>query len=122
MIWKNFTIITLFLCALSPLSIEPARAQSQDREQEIQKLKDKLQQVDQMMGEVMAQIKALEQSGKPAGQQPAPTAPSTIVARDFNSTTLLHSPLPPFGFSPLERSPRTAEGEIARAVIVGGNQ
>jgi len=67
MIWKNFTVITLLLCALSLLSIESARAQSQDREQEIQKLKDKLQQMDQMMGEVKAQISALER------QQPSPS-------------------------------------------------
>ena len=81
MIWKNFTIITLVLSALSPLSIERARAQSQDREQEIQKLKDKLQQMDQMMGEVKAQITALEQSTPPAGQPPAKTTTVTIVAR-----------------------------------------
>lgn len=79
--WKNFVIITLFLSVLSPFSIEPARAQSQDREQEIQKLKDKLQQMDQMMGEVKAQIRALEQSSLPVGQQPATTAPPTIAAR-----------------------------------------
>ena len=77
-------ITTLLLFPLSIIWPGPVRAQTQDRKQEIQELKDKLQQMDQMMGEVKAKISALE-SGESAGQPPAPTAPptvtTTIVAR-----------------------------------------
>jgi hypothetical protein len=80
MTWQNFTIISLFLSALSTLSIEPARAQSQDREQEIQQLKDKLEQLDRTMNEVKAQIKAMEQ--RPiVTVAPAPAqVPAQVVA------------------------------------------
>jgi len=81
MIWNNFTTVMLFLSVLSTLSIEPARAQSPDREQEIQNLKDKLQQMDQMMGEVKAQIKALEQRPS-VTVAPAPAqVPAQVVAQ-----------------------------------------
>ena len=78
-------ITTLLLFPISTIWNAPVRAQSQDRKQEIQELKDKLQQLDQTMGEVKARISALEESGQPAGQQMVPTAPptvtTTIVAR-----------------------------------------
>jgi len=83
--WINFSSTTLLLFAMFAVWIQPARAQTQDRKQEIQELKDKLQQLDQTMGEVKARISALEESGQPAGQQTIRTAPptvtTTIVAR-----------------------------------------
>ena len=68
-------ITTLLLFPLSTIWTGSVRAQTQDRKQEIQELKDKLQQLDQTMGEVKARISALEESGQPAGQPPASTAP-----------------------------------------------
>jgi outer membrane DcaP-like protein len=53
---------------------QPARAQSQDsRAQDIQQLKDKLQQLEQMMGEVKGQITALEV--EPAAKSPEAVHP-----------------------------------------------
>jgi hypothetical protein len=63
--------MTLLLFALFAICIQPARAQSQERQHEIQQLKDKLQQLDQMMGEVKAELNALEREGA----QPGPSAP-----------------------------------------------
>jgi hypothetical protein len=77
-------ITTLLLFPLSTIWTGPVRAQTQNRNQEIQELKDKLQQLDQTMGEVRARISALE-SGQPAAQPTVPIAPATatppIVAR-----------------------------------------
>jgi DcaP outer membrane protein len=56
----------LLLFALSTVWIEPAAAQSQDgQKQDIQQLKDKLQQLDQMMSEVKGEIRALEDAQGP---------------------------------------------------------
>src|SRR5271154_4643259 len=55
----------LLLFALSAVSVEPARAQTKDgQEQDIQQLKDKLQRLDQMMEEVRTEISALELQGQ----------------------------------------------------------
>jgi hypothetical protein len=50
----------LLLIPLLTFWVASAPAQSQSTQQEIQQLKDKLQQLDQMMGEVKAEINALE--------------------------------------------------------------
>jgi DcaP outer membrane protein len=64
----------LLLVALSAVSVEPARAQSADgQEQDLQQLKDKLQRLDQMMEEVRAEMSALELKG----QQHAPVSALT---------------------------------------------
>jgi len=68
---KIISSTALLLFALSTVWIQPARAQSQDsQKQEIQQLKNKLQQLDQMMTEVKGEIRALE------GTQVAPVAPA----------------------------------------------
>ena len=72
-------ITTLLLFSLSTIWTGPVRAQTQDRKQEIQELKDKLQQLDQTMGEVKARISALEENGQPTGQPPTATAPATVT-------------------------------------------
>src|SRR5271169_2659377 len=68
----------LLLFSLSAIWIQPARAQSQDeRKQDIQDLKDKLQQLEQMMNEVKGEINGLESTSQTpaiapaAGQNPA---------------------------------------------------
>ncbi len=45
-----------------------------------------------------------------------------IIWKILNSAMLLHSPLPPFGFSLLELSPRIAKWETVAAAMFGGNQ
>jgi DcaP outer membrane protein len=87
---NRITIGALFLLLFSFLSIwtRPVRAQSQDRQQEIQQLKDKLDQLEQSMGEVKAQIHALEIAEKtataptqsPAKGQKTPEQPEAVVA------------------------------------------
>ncbi|HEV8047480.1 MAG TPA: DcaP family trimeric outer membrane transporter [Terriglobales bacterium] len=68
---KIISSTALLLFALSTVWIQRARAQSQDsQKQEIQQLKNKLQQLDQMMTEVKGEIRALE------GTQVAPVAPA----------------------------------------------
>jgi DcaP outer membrane protein len=81
--WTNritIGITTLLLFPFSTIWTGQVRAQSQDRKQEIQELKDKLQQLDQTMGEVKARISALE-SSQPTAPTAAPTVTTTIVAR-----------------------------------------
>lgn len=68
----------LLLSALFLVSMLPAQTQSPERKQDIQQLKDKLQQLDQMMGEVKAKINELEQEEQKA--IPAPPAPPPPVA------------------------------------------
>src|SRR5277367_1556452 len=86
--WKNFNA-TLLLLALFAIWIRPARAQSQDRQQDIQQLKDKLQQLEQTMGEVKAEINRLEVAPpspspapvqSPAKTQKTPAEPQPLVA------------------------------------------
>jgi hypothetical protein len=62
---NNASLIAVLF--LSVIWVQPARAQSQDaRTQDIQQLKDKLQQLEQMMGDVKGRIAALE--GSPGAQ------------------------------------------------------
>jgi cell division protein FtsB len=61
----------LLLMSLFALGIGFAPAQSQSTQEQIQQLKDKLQQLDQTMGEVKAEIDTLERQA----QQPSPGAP-----------------------------------------------
>ena len=62
---KKTSFIALLLFAVSAISIQTAAAQSQDqRNADIEQLKNKLQQLDQMMTEVKGEIKSLE--GTPA--------------------------------------------------------
>lgn len=67
----------LLLISLFALGIGSARPQSQSTQGEIQQPRDKLQQLDQMMDEVKAEINTLErQSQQPAsGTQKAPEKP-----------------------------------------------
>ena len=68
---KIISSTALLLFAFSSICIQPATAQSQDgQKQDIQQLKDKLQQLDQMMSEVKGEIRALED------EQGAPVAPA----------------------------------------------
>jgi hypothetical protein len=68
----------LLLFALSAVSVESARAQTKDgQEQDIQQLKDKLQRLDQMMEEVRAEISALELQGQGHASVSAVTAGPT---------------------------------------------
>ncbi len=79
-IWKHFSAATLLVFSLSAIWIQPAQAQSQSQQQEIQQLKDKLQQLDQTMSEVRAQIKTLEQRPS-VTVAPAPAqVPAPVVA------------------------------------------
>jgi hypothetical protein len=77
---KISSLIALLLIAI--VWIQPARAQSSDAQaQDIQQLKDKLQQLEQMMNDVKGQITALE--NRPATPAPAATptpAPTPSVA------------------------------------------
>ena len=70
-IGKNPGAATLLLFALT-LGIQPAQAQSPDRQREIQQLKEKLQQLDQMMGEVRTELNTLEREGQPSNLSPSP--------------------------------------------------
>jgi DcaP outer membrane protein len=83
---KPISSFALLLFALSATWIQPARAQSQDnRKQEIQQLKDKLDQLDQMMNDVRAEINALESASqspsivKPVA--PGPAQPKVAAAQ-----------------------------------------
>jgi len=63
---------TLLLLMVSAASSQPADAQSQRaRQQEVQQLKDKLQQLDQTMKEIQGEIEGLEN-----GAQSAPASPT----------------------------------------------
>ena len=76
---------------ISVIWVQPAQAQSQDtRAQDIQQLKDKLQQLEQMMGEVKGKITVLEgQPGTPnseAGVGESKSGPNdTLVSSAVNS-------------------------------------
>ena len=75
--WRQISSAVLSLLVVFAIWIQPARAQSQDsRQQEIQQLKDKLEQLDQMMKDARAELNALEgaeqhpPSARPAAQGP----------------------------------------------------
>jgi cell division protein FtsB len=80
--------VSLLLFSFSSIWTRPARAQSQSRQQDIQQLKNKLDQLEQTMGEVKAEINALEMEEKPAAvsaQNPAkgqktPEQPESVIA------------------------------------------
>jgi hypothetical protein len=78
--WKQIGSASLSLFAISAIWIQPARAQSQDsRAQEIQQLKDKLDQLDRTMSEVRAEIKALEAAPpNPPGTSAAAKRPAQV--------------------------------------------
>jgi hypothetical protein len=76
-------LTTILLLALTIIGPQLLRAQSPDpRDQQIQQLKDKLQQLEQMMNDVRSEINALEKkSAQPeATATPAEVAPPSVVA------------------------------------------
>ena len=76
--WKPIKSAVLLVFALSAIWMEPARAQTKDgQQQDIQQLKDKLQQMDQMMEEVRAEISAMELQGQQHAPVSAPTPGAT---------------------------------------------
>jgi hypothetical protein len=70
--WRQISSAVLSLSVFSAVWIQPTRAQSQDsRQQDIQQLKDKLEQLDQMMKEVREELTALEGAEQhPPGARP----------------------------------------------------
>jgi hypothetical protein len=78
------------LIALSFIWIQPAQAQSQDeRKQDIQQLKDKLQQLDQMMKEAKDELSALEG----ASQSPSAVATPAQSTTETQKTSAQPGPL-----------------------------
>src|ERR1700756_5143459 len=76
--WKNFNVATLLLLPVFAIWIPPARAQSQaSQKQDIQRLKDELQQLDQKMDEIKARINALEPAPPPPPPRKAAEAQKT---------------------------------------------
>jgi len=75
----------LLILALSVIWVQPARAQSQGaQQQDIQQLRDKLQQLDQMMNEVKAEIGALEGQKQTPGVPP-PAMPPPVTGKKTNA-------------------------------------
>jgi hypothetical protein len=70
---KRISSAVLSIFVVSAIWIQPARAHSQDsRQQDIQQLKDKLEQLDRMMKEVRSELNALEGAEqRPSSAQPA---------------------------------------------------
>ena len=81
-----FAMLTLSVVWSEPLTAQP---QSQSNQQEIQQLRDKVQQMDLMMDELKAEINTLERQGqKPSpGTQKAPAQPQGVVAIPSESVT-----------------------------------
>ena len=89
---KQISSAVLSLFVVSAIWIRPARAQSQDnRQQDIQQLKDKLEQLDRMVKEARAELNALEGAEPPppsvqpiaqppAGTKEASAQPGTRIA------------------------------------------
>jgi hypothetical protein len=71
--WKRIGCAAQLLIVLSAAWIQPLRAQSQDRQQDIQQLKDELQQLDQKMDDIKAKINALEAAPSPPSTARNPT-------------------------------------------------
>ncbi len=88
---KNFNFATLSLFAATAIWIVPARAQSQNRQQDIQQLKDKLDQLEQTMNQVKGQLHELEEQPAAATQAseggPSATLVSAVTSFDAHSTT-----------------------------------
>lgn len=75
----------LLILALSVIWVQPARAQSQGaQQQDIQQLRDKLQQLDQMMNEVKGEIGALEGQKQTPGVPP-PAMPPPVTGKKTNA-------------------------------------
>jgi hypothetical protein len=84
--WKPIKSAVLLVFAFSAIWVEPAPAQTKDgQQQDIQQLKDKLQQMDQMMEEVRAEISAMELQGQQhalaSTTAPGPTQPKQKSAQ-----------------------------------------
>jgi DcaP outer membrane protein len=100
---KRISFITLLLFAIFAICIQPAQAQSQDRQQEIQQLKDKLEQIEQMMNEVKGQIGVLEdESAAGKGSDGGPSNSLVSAVTSLNAYSTAHSygsatGTPPFG-------------------------
>ena len=75
--WRQISSAVLSLFVFSAVWNQPTRAQSQDsRQQEIQQLRDKLEQLDQMMKEVREELSALEGAEQhPPGARPVAQGP-----------------------------------------------
>jgi hypothetical protein len=75
----------VFLIVVAGAS-QPAAAQSQDaRQQEVQQLKDKLQQLDQMMREVQGEINGLER-GSQSSSTPSAQGPEVAIPAETTTT------------------------------------
>jgi cell division protein FtsB len=81
--WKQTSSTALLLFALSVTWTKPAQSQD-SRKQEIQQLKDKLDQLDQMMNDVNAEIKALEGQGQ-SSSIVKPVTPSPPEAKQTSA-------------------------------------
>jgi len=90
----------LLLISLLASGVRSAPAQSQNPQQEIRQLRDKLQQMDLMMDELKAEISTLERQGQqpPAPGKKAPEQPQGVVA--IPSEAVMTQPQP--GTVPLE--------------------
>src|ERR1700730_10338422 len=75
-------VLTLSVVWSKPLTAQPAQPQSQNTQQEIRQLRDRLQQMDLMMEELKAEINTLERQGQqpPAQGKKAPEQPQGVVA------------------------------------------
>ncbi len=111
--WQPIKFAVLLVFAVSAIWMAPARAQTKDgQEQDIQQLKDKLQQLDQMMEEVKAEISAMELQGQQHAPASAP-APGPTQAKGKPG-----QPQPVVGIAVEATSPRPQletvplEGEI----------
>ena len=78
----------LFLLIASVISIQPARAQSQDTQQEIQKLKQKLQQLEQTMDEVKEELNSLEARPPTTATTPATTPAQKTAAQPAQAVAI----------------------------------
>ena len=108
--WKPIKSAVLLVFAFCAIWMEPARGQANDgQQQDIQQLKDKLQQMDQMMEEVRAEISAMELQGQkhalvstptpgPAQAKQKPAQPEPLVGIAVEAT----SPQPQMDPVPLE--------------------
>ncbi len=85
------TLLLVIMCAWSS---QPARAQSQDtRQQEVQQLKDKLQQLDQTMREIQGEITGLENGAQSAPSPPA-QEPEVAVPAEPSASKPPADPVP----------------------------
>jgi hypothetical protein len=89
-------LTALLLFIVGGVLSKPAGAQSQDtRQQEIQKLKDKLQQLDQTMKDIKGEIDGLENGAQSASNPANPQPPAAIPAEP-------NAPKPAPGTEPME--------------------